>query len=47
MRHGGAVRIGVFVLCLIFLPLVTGCETVKGAGRDFKKVDQWIRDHWW
>jgi predicted small secreted protein len=39
--------IAVFVIGLLSLTCLSGCETAKGMGRDIKDADEWIKDHLW
>ena len=36
-----------FLICLLALIIISGCETAKGVVRDVKNADQWIRDNAW
>ncbi len=38
----------VFILFFCaFTLLLSGCETVKGMGRDVKNADKWVKDNLW
>ncbi len=32
---------------IVFIIIVSGCETVKGAGTALKKADEWMQKNLW
>lgn len=47
MKKNVLIFSAVFIFICVLCFAGSGCETVKGMGRDIKKADDWFKDHAW